>query len=411
MGDIVKAVRTRYNMVRFDLVLGVMCALAAAAVAAPAPSQSEAPPKWHADKITATRLGIRLEGHASIATPEMSVTATTIELDTKGGNAISEVRAHQGVSLTMNTTPRGGGAAVGIDVHSDEATADLVKSTLLLVGHVDGQYTIGKGQPNTLHGSRATLTLVNQNLNVDVEGGAEGVRLEIPPEPVKKAPGPNGAPPDTAPNPAAVGTVIITAQRATLQAVLKQGNTPTTAPSTGTAHFTGNARAVSTDGPTKFDIAAAELVLTRAPAGTIDTLRTVGRTQLKIDFPPEQPKGPVTVAVPPAPGAEPKPGDKTPNKVAMGRPTHVEAEADSATVQRPSNTVVLEGNVTGFYRLAPTAAENAEPADTAVYHFAADRANLSYVTEGTADNAEGLHVEVIGRPGVFETPNFLKFGG
>jgi len=142
----------------------------------------------------------------------------------------------------------------------------------------------------------------------------------------------------------------------------------------GVVRFVGNARAVSTDGPNKFDVAAPEFILTRSTDNTIDTLKTSGRTQLKIDLPAE-------------------PGAAGAGKV--GKPTRVEVEADMATVSRATNTLTFEGNVDGFYFLAPGGGEAQK------YDFSGNKAVLRSVPENQATEAEpaGLKAEITGLPG------------
>lgn len=262
------------------------------------------------------------------------------------------------------------------------------------------------------------MTYLRPNLTIEVEGGPDGVRFEFAPDTAKPAPVPanhvgNTALPPNSQNtgikaPAQLGTVVVTAQRATINAVLnKAANAPTLAAqpqqgATGTARFIGNARAVSADGPQQFDIAAPEFVLTRGTAGALDSLKTAGRTQLKIDFPPSAP-APNAGAEAAVGGASASPPN-VPKSSSFGTPTHVEAQADVVTLQPALSQATLQGNITGFYRLTSEAGEAQE------FNFSgADSVVLKNVSsqEANDDNPAGLHVDALGKPGqpvTIETP-------
>src|SRR5690606_26338054 len=121
---------------------------------------------------------------------------------------------------------------------------------------------------------------------------------------------------------APIGAVTITSREAIIDGKL------------GVVRFVGDARAISAGGTAanRFDVSASEFILTRTTNNTIESLKTAGRTRVKIDLPPQPVKA-----------------GETPGKI--GQPTYVEAEADSAIVNRASNTLTFEGNVTGFYVL------------------------------------------------------------
>ena len=81
----------------------------------------------------------------------------------------------------------------------------------------------------------------------------------------------------------------------------------------------------------------------------------------------------------------------------MGRPTHLEVSADAITVTRGTATVVADGNVKGFYRLAT----GSQPGD---YQFAGEHAVATYVTTAIADTPLGLNVLVTGSPVTVQGP-------
>jgi lipopolysaccharide export system protein LptA len=321
--------------------------------------------------------GARLEGNARIRSPQLDVAANVIAFD-YSGSQITEVRATGGVAIKVNLAPQGGGAATRIEAKSSEARLDPVQRTLVLTGKVDGWYQMEQGVRNTLSGSKATLHYGdNKQLLATVEGPVVAL---IPAENFDKA--------------TAIGTVKVTSQRLEVNT----GN--------GTATFAGNARAVSTDGPNKFDVAAPSFVISRGDFGTIDTLTTAGRTLVKIDLPPDPARpapGTATITATAATTGSAT-GSATAGRKNMdiGRPTHAEIAADAVTVRRADSNLVFEGNVKGFYRLEPA---GAPPAN---HEFSGDRAVIKYVLESaaTANNPAGLQVEITGKPVTIEAPQF-----
>jgi len=318
-------------------------------------------------KVSAQRVdrqpngNVRLEGKAHIQTPEVDVKAQSIALDITG-NQVTQVRAQNQVAFKLDLPAKDGGAPAHVEATCDAATLNPLPRTLLLSGNVSGWYQVGGGARNTLSGDSATIKYVGKDLMVDVNGGTRGVSISIPAE---------------KDNPAAIGTVTLTAQRATFNN------------NTGVATFTGKARAVSTDGPNKFDVAAPAFILTRGAGGAIDRLTTSGRTQIKIDLPPEP--------------AAAKPADAAASTIPeIGRPTHVEAEADGVVVRRATNTMDFQGNVKGFYELA------APGATATKYDFVGDRVAIKYVMKDISNAAivPGLKVEMIGVPVEINAPAF-----
>lgn len=317
---------------------------------------------YKAARVVYRSNGVRLEGTASeparIQSPEIDVTAPAIAFDLQG-NGITEVRAVGGVNLKLNLSSKTGGQPAHIEATSTSATLTPADRKLVLRGNLNGFYQVVGGPKNTLKGEEATLSYLNKNLAVDLTGGADGkgVIVTIPAEGGDK--------------PGAIGTVTVSARKVTFDGT------------TGTGRFTGNARAVSNDGPNKFDVAAPEFLLSRGATGTISELTTVGRTTVKVDMPPQ----PATAG---ATGAAAQ----------MGAPTHVEAVADGAVVNRDTSTLVFKGNVKGFYRL--------KPADGAAhdYNFVGDAATFKYAPTAKGDLAAGLNVEVTGKPVTIEAPAF-----
>jgi lipopolysaccharide export system protein LptA len=271
--------------------------------------------------------------------------------------------------------PKGGGVATRIEATGDEADLNPPTRTLVLRGNVDGFYQVGNGVRTTLAGTEVTI---DAQKNVRIKGP---VKLIVPPEPAAN-------------NAAAIGTVTVTSRDARFDQ------------KSGEVHFVGEAHAVSTDGPNKFDVAAPEMVLTRGDGNTIDTLRTVGRTRLKIDLPPDPPKPTTsTPATPATPVGPATPATPAAGETKIGKPTHVEVEADAATVNRKTNTMTFEGNVIGFYNLAP-AGEQAQR-----YDFTGNKAIIKYIPDAQAstENPAGLKADITGtkgKPVEVETPAF-----
>jgi hypothetical protein len=311
--------------------------------------------------------GVRLEGNPSkpvrLTSPELDLMAQVVALDfdTTKGKTISEVRAQNSVSLKMNLTPKNGGAPARIEVRCANATLTPRPFKLVLKGKLNGFYQVTGGAKNTISGDTATFTQVNNNLIADVTGG---ITVNIPAETL-------GRPDD-------LGDLTITAQRGRINQA------------DGSATFSGNARATSKGGSNGFDVTATEFVLTREPNGTISTLKTVGRTLVKLDLPPDPAPQPVAGA--------------TLDKPGVGKPTHLEVAADSATINRSTSTAIFNGNVKGFYTLNP-AAQGPQS-----YNFAGDIATISYApspaTGATGNALAGLSVQVKGEPVSIEGPAF-----
>ena len=330
-------------------ILNVLPLCAAFLMAASAQAQKATPAagnfQYKAEKISITATGVRLDGNAQITSPQLEVRAQAIAFDFQK-NQITEVRALRNVNLKVSLTPKGGGPLTRIETTSDSATLKPTTRELTLIGNVDGFYQLAGGARTTLAGTKVVMSYVGENLDGVITGP---ITLTIPPE--------------VANSEAAIGTVKITAQGAKIDG------------KAGVVRFVGNARAISSDGPNKFDIAAPEFVLTRSSTNTIDTLRTSGRTQLKIDLPTE-----------PAKAGESK---------LTGKPTRVEVESDMATVSRLTNTLTFDGNVTGFYYLAPAGSEPQK------YDFSGNKAVIRSIpaNQATAENPAGLKADITGTPG------------
>jgi lipopolysaccharide export system protein LptA len=312
--------------------------------------------------------GIRLEGNAFVRRPELQVNADAIALDySAAAKTIGQVRARGKVFFRVSLPPRGGGAPAQIEARCTAADLDPNTRTLVLTGNVNGFYQVQGGPRNLLSGDKVTLTYVGNQLTASSVGK---VRVVLPAE--NFAAGSSGAPST------AIGAVTITANRADVNGA------------TGVVTFSGAARAVSTEGPNKFDVSAPTFTLARGESGTIDTLKSVGgRARVKIDLPPDPARGAAATA-----GRDSGSG--------VGRPTQVEAEANSVTVTRANNTVVFEGKVNGYYRLQPAGQEATD------YPFTGDRAIIRYVTDAqaNANTPAGLNAEIIGAPSSIAAPDF-----
>ncbi|HEX8237428.1 MAG TPA: hypothetical protein VF600_15815 [Abditibacteriaceae bacterium] len=312
--------------------------------------------------------GIRLEGNAFIRRPELQVNADAIALDySAAAKSIGEVRARGKVFFRVNLPPRGGGAPAQIEARCIAADLDPNTRTLVLNGNVTGFYQVQGGPRNLLSGDKVTLTYVGNQLTASSVGK---VRVVLPAE--------NFASGGAGSASTAIGAVTVTANRADVDSA------------TGMVTFAGAARAVSTEGPNKFDVTAPAFMLSRGASGTIDTLKTSGgRARLKIDLPPDPARS----------GGATAERDNASN---VGRPTHVEAESDTVTVTRANNTVVFEGKVNGFYRLQPAGQEAGN------YRFTGDRTIIRYVMEAQANatTPAGFQVEVTGDPSSIEAPTF-----
>lgn len=314
--------------------------------------------------FSSTANGVRLEGFPGKPArvqlpPQLDVSALVIGLDRRG-NDIQQVRAVTSVNFKINSPARNGNAPLHVEATCNNATLDPKMRVLTLAGGVNGFYQIGDGPRNPLKTNRATLRYLNNNLNVALEGGT---RLEVS--------GADFGRPD-------VGIVVITS---TTGANLDQ--------SSGVARFVGNARAVSRGGTNLFDVAANEFILTRSANGTIDNLKTSGRTKIKIDLPPEP-------AVPNTPNAPANASSGIAGN--LGRPTRVDVVSDSATLTGQNQTLILEGNVVGSYVLAPP---NTAPA---TYNFSGERAVLRFLTQPEGETPAGLNVYV--KSAQLQMPNF-----
>lgn len=291
-------------------------------------------------RVGGVRLEANAQGPARVRLPQLDASARALALDL-AGSTISQVRALGNVNFKLSLAPRGGGNAARIEATCDSATLTSGERRLVLKGHLKGFYQIAGGAKNTLSGDAATLYYQGENLVADLTGG---VTLRIPAE--------------TLGRPDAIGDVTISAQRAQIN----QGD--------GSATFAGNARAVSSGGANAFDVAAPRFTLTRGADGTISTLKTIGRTLVKLDLPPD-----------------PTPAGAVADANSIGKPTRVEVASDSAVIERATSTATFEGNVKGFYRLA----QNGEPQN---FDFAGTRAVIRYLPVAGQNALAGLSVQV-----------------
>jgi lipopolysaccharide export system protein LptA len=312
--------------------------------------------------------GIRLEGNAFVRRPELQVNADAIALDYSAtAKTIGEVRARGKVFFRVNLPPRGGGAPAQIEARCNAADLNPNTRTLVLTGNVNGFYQVQGGPRNLLTGDKVTLTYVGNQLTASSVGK---VRVVLPAE--------NFSAGSSGTASTAIGAVTITANRADVNGA------------TGVVTFSGAARAVSTEGPKKFDVSAPTFTLARGQSGTIDTLKTVGgRARVRIDLPPDPVRADGATA-------------ERDNGSGVGRPTQVEAESDSVTVTRANNTVVFEGKVNGTYRLQPAGQQATD------YPFTGDRAIIRYVTDAqaNANTPAGFQAEILGAPSSIGAPDF-----
>ena len=333
--------------------------LAASLLAAPVLAQTAAAPKASSVPKAPGNLtfsgdlsyragGVRLDansrGPARVHLPQLDASARALALDLNG-QTVTQVRALGSVNFKLDLAPRGGGAPAHIEATCDSATLTSRERRLVLRGHLKGFYQIAGGAKTTLSGDGATIFYEGENLVADLVGGASGgVSLRVPAETLGRSD--------------ALGDITVSAQRARINQA------------DGSATFAGNARAVSTGGANAFDVSAPRFVLTRGADGTLSTLKTIGRTLVKLDLPPD--------AV--APDVAPKTGANS-----LGKPTHVEVAADGATIERATSTAIFDGNVKGFYRLNP----DGTPQN---YDFAGTKATIRYApTPGaTGGNASAL---------------------
>ncbi len=306
---------------------------------------------YSAPKVIARQNGIRLEGTAQnparITSPQLSVVAPIIAFDL-GQNTISQVRAQGGVSLKLNVAAVGNSPKTYVEAKSDSAVLTTTNRTLQLVGNLSGFYQIGAGGKNTLSGDRADLSFVGGNLAADVQNPT----LQIPAEAVGRTD--------------ALGNLEVSAQKGQVNQ------------STGSATFTGNARVKSVGGANAFDLTAPTFVISRGTDGTLSTIQTQGKTNVKYDLPPD-PKAPT-------------------NTSGVGTPTHIEVTADGAIFDRATSKATFSGNVRGFYRLqTATGPQN--------YAFSGDQAVIGFNPQA-ASTQSGLNVEVTGKPVSIDAPAF-----
>lgn len=312
--------------------------------------------------------GARLDGNAyvkTIGSSALDARADAVALDLADGKP-TQIRALGNVFFHVELPPKAGSNAkpVTVEARCNKATLDPKSRVVMLEGNVDGFYQEQGGPKNLLSGDAVTIQQIGDQFVSSVQGN---VRIVVPAETVS----------GSSQN---FGAITITAQRSDVDQ------------KTGVLTFSGNARARSEGGENGFDVAAPSFSVMRGASGTIDTLKTSGKTLIKIDLPPEPARA----------------GDAaTPEKgvASAGRPTHIEAIADSATVLRgASNTLILEGDVKGFYRLQPAGAAAAD------YRFNGDRAVIKYARPENATGAgpvpEGLQVEVTGKPSAIQAPSF-----
>lgn len=387
----------RHYAIMAGTLIPATAALAADAPKAPAPTKTTAAPAaqpnagftYTAEKVNYKADGIRLVGSAArpahIQSPELDVTALIIDFDLKG-NGIQEVRANGGVNLKLNLTSKAGGPPAHIESKSSNAKLIPADRKLILQGGIDGFYQLPDGPKNAIKGENATLSYVNKVPDLLVEGGKGGVMVVLPPESPDK--------------PDAFGAITVTADKATFDGA------------TGLGRFIGNAHAYSLDGPRKLDVTAPEFQITRGADGTLSQLRGIGKTFVKVDLPP-QPEAPAKTE--PVADTAPKPAEKpapakpdaakpdaakpeAPKTSSLGSPTHIEAIADGAVMDRASSTLVFDGNVKGFYRMKP--AEG--PAQD--YNFTGSKATFHFDPAAKGNQAGGLSVDVIGEPVSIQVP-------
>lgn len=339
---------------------------------------------------------------AHITHPQFDIKAPKIVVGVDKDRRPTGITATRGVQFKVSLTQQGG-APVRVEAKCDNAVLKRgnKSSTLTLREGVDGWFQIGDGARNTLRGKTVEITSqpeAAESLIADIKGDAQGVRLEVPPPankpksgtvtltaqnaiirktkdgiladadggergvrlevpPLPKGSGPGGL---------TLGTVVLTSQRASV----KQSD--------GTARFIGNAHAQSSDGPTKFDVTSSELIVTRNDNGGLDSLRTVGRSTVKLDLPQDTAKPATTTSN---------------NDNPFGRPNYLEIKADAATANLANNSLNFTGAITGFYRLAAKGPAGATPKD---YPFSGETAMVSY-TPDAGDGASGFNVQVKGR--------------
>lgn len=315
------------------------------------PASSTGQFTYSAPKIIGRAGGIRLEGTPSqlarITSSSLSVVAPVIAFDL-AGNTVSQVRASGGVSLKVNAVGKGTAPQTVVESRSQSATLTAgIPRTLRLEGNLSGFYQVGNGPKSTLSGEVANLQFGAGDFTADLQNP----NITIPAETLS----PN--------RPDALGELRVSAQRGQISQ------------SGGTATFSGQARAVSSGGSAPFDLSATSFIVSRAPDGTLSTLRAQGKTTVKYDLPPD-PNAAQTVST----GAS-----------SIRKPTHVEVVADGAVFDRTSSKATFSGNVRGFYRLQSASGNRDFP-------FSGDRAVISFDPKA-ASTQGGLNVEITGVPG------------
>ncbi len=296
------------------------------------------------------RLDATAKGPARVTSPQLDVSARAIALDKKAGGAVTQVRALNSVTFKLNLPASNGEGAARIEATCDNAVLTPKPLKLVLKGNLKGFYQLAGGAKNTLGGDEATFTKPGGNLLAELTGG---VTLVVPAETL----GQSGE----------IGDVTVTAQRAQIDQ------------SDGTATFAGNARAVSKGGANAFDVTAPRFTLTRQADGTFSSIKTLGRTLVKLDLPPD-----------PTPADSPAP---TGTNTSLGQPTHVEVAADGAvieprTAKRATSVATFEGNVKGFYRLTPPqGTASGTPTAPQNYNFVGTKAVIRYLPTPNGQNA------------------------
>ena len=365
----------RFRVLERGLILSGALWLSCGCVAVAQAQKAASGFDFGAKKVTGRTDGARLDGNAYIKSPQLDARANTIAFDFSG-KQITAVRANGSVNLKINLTPRGGGAPVRVETRSDAASLDPVARVLVLTGNVDGFYQTAGGGRNTLRGSKATISYpVAGQFGADVVGGSGGVQLVIPP-----APAPDGTVQQ-------IGTITITGRNLNVNSA------------NGTAVVTGNARAVSTGGATRFAIAAPSFTVTReSQGGAFANLRTNGRTILKVNLPEDSAATPNVVATTNATSAS-----------GAGRPTYFEVVSDVVNINTVRNggaarlgAMTFDGNVAGFYRL------QTPDGKTTDNRFTGERA-IVQTNSAAANAADNFQIEVTGAPVNIQTPFDLGF--
>lgn len=413
-----------------SLLSATMCSSHPAAAQARGGAAQDATPKWKAtyQRHIINAKGERFEGSAAnpvrLQAPDLSISAPLVVAD----NAAKTIVGRNGVQLNLG---REAGDGLYIEAKSQTATLNLVpvneRRTLTLTGNISGFYR-SNGARNTLSGNRAVISFGRSSgdVHVDVEGGAGGVRLEF---------SGLGAGDDSAP-------IIVTARNAAIDQ------------KSGVARLTGNAHAISQpaegalQAQNSFDIAAANFVINTVEVADadnpkirrrrFDSLRSEGRTTLKLTLPPDDTNTPADNAQ----NATAADNNDSNGGLSL-RPTYLEAAADGVTLTQPKTpapnqrrVVTMEGNVAGFYRVAApkpkpgavlTAAQTQAQTERANqrFQFSGDKATITGTTRPrrsddpvppapaeASKTVTDIEFEFSGRPVTTELPGFdLGFGG